>query len=191
MRLLQLEELDTLVLELPPLIGRYERRDSAFTDLVLAWLSRAETALSSNRRPEAAEVATLRSQVVSTDRGQTQANLAVRGRPTRRKLREAAALATLDPARGALKRSTEDTRQRVIEAENVMRKIVAVADRKGFDLKLGDAGRWSRLIALFEALRADSDLAVAVTAAVGLVGRFDALILLDRGIESMAMPKSA
>lgn len=180
LRLLQLEELEALLLEVPALVSLYERRDSAFAGAVALWLKRSETALGNCRLPAAAEIASLRSRLVSADRGATPAEITMRGRATRRKLRDAVAVMAVDRAGGTLQQATSEARSRVGEAERLLKQVLAVAQQKGYPLDLGTESRWSQLVGLMQALRQDGDLAPAATHAVGLVGGQDAVILLDR-----------
>lgn len=76
------------------------------------------------------------------------------------------------------------------EAERLLMQVLAVAQQRGYNLELGNDGRWSRLLGLFEALRQDSDLAPATIHAVGLAGRQDALILLDRSLVALIPARS-
>jgi len=154
---------------------------------VMSWLKRSETALGNCRLPAAAEIAALRSRLVSAERGAAPNDVTVSGRATRRKLRDAVAVMAVDRAGTTLQQATTEARTRVGEAERLLKQVLAVAQQKGYSLELGDNGRWSRLVGLIQTLRQDGDLAGATTHAVGLVGGQDAMILLDRSLEGLGV----
>jgi hypothetical protein len=180
LHVLQLEELEALLLELSALVSRLERRDPGFPEGLLGWLSRTETALGNSRLPAAGELAALRGRLLAAGRGSLPADLHLRGRATKRRVREAASAAVLEQAGAAVRAAIGETRARVGEAERVLRQVLAVAQQKALSLYVAESGRTAQLAALLAALRRDPDLGAAATHAVGLVGAQDALILLDR-----------
>ncbi|MEM6989631.1 MAG: hypothetical protein AAF721_04015 [Myxococcota bacterium] len=176
---LQLEELEARLLEAPGLADSYSRRDADFAERLVAWLTTVEAALQQNRLPAAATIAALRTNVVAAGRGAIPAGVTVQGRPTKTKLRAAAAVSVLHSATVLLERVIEPDQIRHREAREMMQRIVALASAKalpGFgprDVHVPDTARW-------QALRADNDVQGGAIQLEGMVGANDALVLLNR-----------
>ena len=186
LRLMQVEELEGMLLEVPSFVARYERRDPQFAEGVADWLRRAETALTNCRLPVAAQVAALRSHIVSRSRV-VPADLKIRGRATPRAIRDAAAAQSMERASAIITETISESRAHRAEAERVLRQVLAAAEQKGFNFELADIPRGHFLKSLLKTLRQDADLGGATTHAVGLIGADDALIVLDRAIESVVL----
>ena len=65
LNIVHLEEIHALLLRVPGLIQQMDSRDAAFVDSVKAWLTEAEQMLLGNRLAVAADVAVLRSVLIS------------------------------------------------------------------------------------------------------------------------------
>jgi hypothetical protein len=176
-----LEEINALLLRVPGLVRILDERGSDFVGAVKAWLAEAERILQNNRLPAAAEIAGLRGQLISAERGVIPAGLAFTGRPTTRKVREATAADVLKKAEAAIANAIREDSARHAEGERLAQQIVAAAQRKGI---VPGAGRFPRrgdlLSAIWRALSADKDVGQATTHLAGLVGTQDAMILLDQ-----------
>jgi hypothetical protein len=178
--ILQLEEIATLLLEVPELVKCYESRDTRFTDLVTEWLVNAEHILASNRLPVTASVATFRASVISAKRGVISAEWGLQTYPKRRKMIDAVAAAALDKANSAIQSAIEDSQSRIAEAERYVRRIIAVAQAKKIPLPFVALESQVEGKEILSSLKADPDLGSAIVHVLGLVGLQDALILIDR-----------
>lgn len=178
---MQLEELESRLLDVTDLADRYQRNEATFCDSTVGWLSAVETALKHNRLPAAGTVAALRTTVLGAMRGLVPAGVQVQGRATPRKLRQAAAIHALRQAASIVEHTIEPDRQRYREAENVARHLVVAGRAKvlpGFGEgaeQFGDDLRWL-------ALQTDPDTRQAAVQLEGLAGRTNALVLLSRAL---------
>src|SRR4051794_10071049 len=91
LNVVQYEDIVALLREVPPLVDELEARQSGFAGEVLAWLKRAEVTLEANRLPLVSQISSFRAQLIEAGRGVQFGELTFVGRPTARKLRDAAA----------------------------------------------------------------------------------------------------
>ena len=183
LRIVNLEEIDIMLLRISSLIDQQERGDTNFAENVKEWLSKLERMLESNRMPVTENVATLRGMLISAERGVLPPGIEFHGRPTRRKIREAAAAyvvrLTCDLVSNAIQRDHE----RVAEAEGVTRQLVALGKAKGLIRELpSEKDNTGLLKTLWRTLSTDPELSSGTVNVEGLVGAYDALIMLDRTI---------
>lgn len=71
LRLVQIEEIESLMLLLPGLIKQQAQRSSDFVSKVSEWLTSMETALAANRIHQAGNIAAIRSGLVAAAQGHT------------------------------------------------------------------------------------------------------------------------
>jgi hypothetical protein len=184
LRVMHIEELEGLLLQVPNLVQQQEARAFDFPAKAAAWLNLLEKAFIANRLSQAGDIATLRSGLVAAQQGQLPAGIQFRGRPTR--LRMMVALAS-----DALKRATEvasaliaSHRPRLSEGERVAQQIVAVAISRRLIPGRRIAGNntdYLRMLRL--SFLSIADLELAFVHLEGLVGPHDALVLFDRALE--------
>lgn len=181
LRLVNLEEIQNLRLHVPELVQILERHEPKFVDGVKAWLAQVEQALLNNRMPVAAEVATLRSVLIGAERGVMPPGLIFSGRTTPRKVKDAAAAEVLRKADEIVSNAIRTAAEQFAEGERLARQMMALAQHKGLLAAGATFGSpAARARALWDAMRSDPDLGPGTTHLAGLVGVYDALILLDR-----------
>jgi len=182
----QVEEVLRVLTHLPRLIDRLQQRSADFFDESIAWLKLAEQVCETHRIPAASELATLRALLIQASRGQNAAGPAVTGKPTRRKIRDASATHALDRA-GQILRGAVDLRlQQLAEGERIAGQIAAVARVKGYVQRCaGVAHPAEKLALLRELIEHDADLLGAHTQLVGLLGKGDAVAVLDRSVPDL------
>src|SRR5688572_15625648 len=122
-----IEEINQVLAEIPQIVHAYEARDAMFSELVKAWLGRAEAVLHSNRLPVTGAIAGLRASVVSAERGAVPAGLTFVGPSTVRKARDAAAAEALRRAEEQIANTIRTDLAQVGEAERVLRQMVSLA----------------------------------------------------------------
>ena len=183
LRIVNLEEIDSMLLRISSLIDQQEQGDTYFAENVKAWLSKLEKMLESNRMPVAGTVATLRGLLISAERGDLPPDVAFYGRPTRRKIREATAAHVVRQTGDLVSNVIQRDRERVREAEGITRQLVALATAKGILPELSRGKDHTDLLkAVWRTLSTDPDLASGTVTVEGLLGPYDALIMLDRTI---------
>lgn len=186
LNLAQYEEIASLLREVPRLVDRLEARDSAFVQGVLVWLKAVETALQSNRIPAVSQIAAFRATLIGAVRGVRHNEIAVAGRPTPRKIRDATASMVLDRGNQLLHGVIAERQTIFQEAERIARQVVAIADAKGLiQPSVGGETHHAFLSRLQQNIARDGDLVNAYSHLVSLVGKTDVLILLDRALTSV------
>lgn len=190
MRIAQLEDLQRHVAHASALVRQQEARDPAFARLVKDWLDQLERALAPHAPAQSAEVAGVRALVVSAEQGAIPPGLGLRGRPTRTRVLHAVAAGAIPQAAQVVARVLDPAAARVSEAEALVRQVVALGRFRrlipapGPALDAGSADARSAVDALWRQIGATEELATAVVRIEGMVGRDDALELLEREIRS-------
>lgn len=179
----QYEEVVDLLRQVPPLVDRLQARRHDFVDEVLRWLKQAEAVLESNRLPAVSRVAACRALVVGAARGVQVPEVVLTGRPSRRRLEEAAASLALDRGSSALQEVIAERQAVLAEAERIARQVLAVAAAKGYLDGRDERPPQDFLEQLRHRLAGDADLASAHAHLVALVGTADVLVLLDRSLD--------
>lgn len=183
LRIVNLEEIDIMLLRISSLIDQQERGDTNFAENVKEWLSKLERMLESNRMPVAGNVATLRGLLISAERGALPPGVEFHGRPTRRKIREAAAAYVVRQTGDLVSNVIQRDHERVAGAEGITRQLVALAKAKGLIQELPSGKDNTDLLkALWRTLSTDPELSSGTVNVEGLIGAYDALIMLDRTI---------
>jgi hypothetical protein len=181
LHIVNLEEIQSMLLQVPGLIDSLERHDSKFADAVKEWLMQVEQVLISNRLAVAAEIAVLRGVLISAERGVIPPGVVFSERTTRRKIKDASAADVLRKAEELLSNAIRVDAAQLAEGERLTRQIVTVAQRKGLILVTPTVDEHSEMLkAIWRAMIVDPELGPATTHLAGLVGVHDALILLDR-----------
>jgi hypothetical protein len=182
LNVVQVEAFQQLLLEVPRLVDRIERRSSGLAGHVLDWLKRVEAALENNKIASVSRIAALRAQLLQAGRGVQGADVQVTGRPTRRKIEDATAAMALQRGNQLLHDVIAERESVFGEAERLMRQLVAVAEAKGIVRACREHVPAAPLPCIQQAMAADADLAGGYVRLVSLVGKYDAAIFLDRAL---------
>lgn len=183
LHIVNLEEIHSLLLKLPKLIDRLERKDPEFVSSVRRWLTEAEEVFVNNRMPLAGNIAALRGTLDATQRGVIPAGIVFHGRATTRKIREATAADVVRHAGELISTTVQDDIARVAEAERLGHQLAALAKAKGLlSQSVPGQDRTQRLKNTWTTLTIDPDLAPGTVRLESLVGPNDALIVLDRAL---------
>ncbi|MEA1965778.1 MAG: hypothetical protein U9N05_00645 [Euryarchaeota archaeon] len=181
MHIVNIEEIQGTLLHVPELIDSLENRDPNFAVLVKDWLTEAEQVLINNRLAVASDVAVLRGVLISAERGVLPDGMVLTGRKTARKIRDAAAADALRRASELISDAIRGDAAQIAEGEKLTRQLVALAERKGIVPDDPDTrGHSETLNTIWRAMSEDPELGPATTHLAGLVGAYDALVLLDR-----------
>ena len=183
LNIVNLEEIQRVLLRVPGLIHELAERQMSLIGSVKTWLTDGEQILINNRLPVAAEVAALRGVLISAERGVIPPGMAFSARTTTaQKIKVAAAADVLRKAAEVIFKTIAADAARVAESEQLMRQILAVAQRKGI-LKVSAHSAYTHsdmMKTIWRAMTEDPDLGGAATRLEGLVGINDTLVLLDR-----------
>lgn len=182
LRIMHIEELRNLLLRVPELVRKHEQRAPEFVSDVVAWLASLEQALTSNRLHQAGTIASVRSGLVAVVQGHIPSTLQFRGRPTRGKITSAAASQAIQQASALVSSLIDDNEKRFTEAERVAHQIVSVAAVRGLTGGNTSSNTQLQLRAFRARLSATDDLQAAAVHLEGLVGPYDALVLIDRAL---------
>ncbi len=183
LRIASVEEIEALLLELPDLVRLQQDRSARFPERTSAWLVGLEDAFVANRLPQAGAIAALRSGLVAADQGLQPAGLEFRGRPTRSRMVVALASQAIQRAVAVAAPVVDENRPRLAEAERVAQQIVAAARaRASIPAQARGTANADYLRVVRRSLTASEDLENAMVHLEGLVGAYDALILLDRAL---------
>lgn len=181
LHIVNLEEIQNLRLRIPKIIHSYEKSDLRFTDFVKEWLSQAEQMLVNNRLAVAADVAVLRGLLINAERGVLPDGFTFLGQKTNRKIKAAVAADVLHKADEIISNAIKGTVAQITEGENIARQLVTLAQRKGLiPVNSRVSGHTEWLNSIWKAMLQDPELGPATTHLAGIVGVYDALILLDR-----------
>lgn len=181
LRLMNYEEIQGMLFEVPRLVDAHAKRDPHFNDRVLDWLARLERVLENNRLHQAAVVASHRGTLTAADRGVTPPGVAVSGRSSRSKLRDAAAVDILHKVSAMMTDLLQVDVERFREAERQMRQLHTFAMAKGLLTDtVPDTQRTEALQTVWKAIAADAELRGGTINIEALVGSYDALVILDR-----------
>lgn len=131
LKVVQLEEIETLLLQLPNFVREQLQRDVEFPSHVDQWLVALEASLSASRLHQAANIAALRSELVAVELGHMPAEIRVRGRPTRSKLLSAMASGCLKRATDVVTPLAAENRARFSEAERILSQVIVAALSSG------------------------------------------------------------
>jgi hypothetical protein len=187
LRIVNLEEINSMLLRVPRLVNLQKSRDPEFAGEVKAWLESLEDVLNNNRMPIVSNVAAFRGMVVSGERGVMPEGVRFYGTVTLRKIKDAAASAALRAAIELIFNTVQPDISKVTEAEGRGRQIIALAKAKGFSLLLPNGPeRVDALKKLWRTLATDPDIGPGTINVEGLVGPNDSLIILDRAIATDA-----
>lgn len=182
--LVQVEDIEALLAQVPKLVDRLEARRSDFENGVHAWLKQAEAILESNRLAAVSNVAACRAMLVQAARGVRNPEIVFTGKPTPRKVRDATASLALQRANQLVHDIIAERRAVFQEADRLARQVIAVAQANGIvdQCKAASPNHPSFLLCVQKTIQADPNLVSVYTHLIALVGKVDVLIVLDRAI---------
>lgn len=137
-----IDTLDGLLLQLPDLVRRFERRDTDAERLLLEWIDRAEVQLSTHRMTEAARLAAAKARILAAARE--------RGRGTRAR-RSHVALDTMHELQDCLHAASAPRRQKLDQARELARQLIQIVAQTGavkYQIKSGFDGLIAQVWAL-------------------------------------------
>jgi hypothetical protein len=181
LRLMNFEEIQGMLFRVPALIDRHARRDARFGGEVVDWLAKLEKIMENNRMHQTAVIAAHRGTLIAAERGVTPPGVAMHGRGSRSKARDAAAVDILGKCSALVTELLQADVERFHEAERQMRQLHAFAAAK--DLlppAIPEEQRTEALQSLWRAMAADAELRGGTINIEALVGAYDALVILDR-----------
>ncbi len=182
MHIVNLEEIQGIKLRIPELIQHFENRNTEFTSLTKEWLVEAEKVLTNNRMTVAADVSILRGVLISVERGVMPSGIIFSGKTTARKIKDATSVDVLQKADKIISAAIEVPVAQITEGERLTRQVVALAIRKGIVQKENSQEHSELLREIWRKMSLDPELQPVITHIIGLVGAYDALILLDRSL---------
>jgi hypothetical protein len=183
LNIVQVEEINALLQEVPRLVDRLENRSSDFWDGVHTWLKHAENILENNRLPTVSQVAAYRAMLLQATRGAQSGDITIAGKPTPRKIRDATATLVLQRCNQLLHDLIAERQTVFQEADRLARQLIAVAEVNGMIQRCkNNSPHQAFLQCVQKSIEADPNLLGVYTHLVALVGKVDVLIFLDRAI---------
>lgn len=181
LRLVNLIEIQNMLLKVSELTNLQDLRDFSYVAKTKRWLSDLEKILENNRMIQSGEIASLRGKIVSAENGIFHDGVEFLAKPTKRKMVEAATSAAIYQASSLVSRVIGEDIARFDEAERTVRQLVAIAKAKGLLANLPSNGNHTETLKfIWKTLMQDADITPGTVNVEGLVGPYDALILLDR-----------
>jgi len=181
LQIANLEEIQGMLSSIPNLVDLQEQRDPNFVQDVKQWFSKLEKVLSNNRMAVAGIVATLRGVLISAERGIIPTGVEFHDRATRRKIREGAAAYLVRQTGDLVSSAIQKDCERVAEAERLTRQLVSMAKAKGLIKELPGRNNFGdTLKIIWRKMSVDANLSPGTVNVEGLIGPYDALIVLDR-----------
>lgn len=182
LRILNLEEFERLLLEVPALVDCLAEDAFDAAQRVRDWIKSVESALESNRSPLAGTFATLRADMAASKSGILVSTVEIQGRSTRRKIVRAVTFDVLHRACEIIENLVAPNRQRLDESILLARQIVTLGRHLGHIPAQQSLTTPSLLQQIWSALESDAQIQQGAISLKGQVGRQDTLILLDRAM---------
>ena len=185
LRLIQIEEIQSLMLRVSSLVEQQKQRSPDFATGTASWLELLEGSLAANRLYQAGRIAAMRSSLLAAEHGQIPVDISLRSRPTRTRVVNAVAARVLREASEVTGSLLGEHQNRLSEGERIAQQVIAVAAARRILPRREPRVDNSRFLQdLRRTLARGDDLEVAVIHLEGVVGVQDALILLDRALQS-------
>ena len=191
LRIPQIEEIQSALLEVPTLINSYQAKDPQFLDNVLAWFKSFESMLQMNRLTVVSEIAGMRGALISARRGMFTTQPSLLRRTERRRAAEMVAEQMLRTSVDVVTKRIDRDLIRINKAEDATIELVNVGRQlKIIPINSNAKSSPAILHSLWDSL-ANQDLTRNYTILIrSNVGPGDALILLDRVLQTWSgMPK--
>ena len=181
LRFVNLTEIQNMLLKVSELTDLQDLRDFNYVEKTKRWLSDLEKILENNRMIQAGEIAALRGTIVSAENGIFHDGVEFLAKPTKRKMVEAAASAAIRQATRLISNMLQEEIARFAEAERLVRQLIAIGKAKGLLQQIPENGNHTETLKnIWRMISLDPDIAPGAVNVEGLVGPYDALILLDR-----------
>jgi len=181
LRVIGFDEITSRLEEVSKLARLLEQRHSEFPRQALDWLARVEDTLARHGVPAVSQVAAARMRIAGAMRGMPAAGAKIAGRPTRRKLADAAASEALQQVQAELHAQIAPRQAQFDQAEQLSRQVITFAEAKGLLAGLDAASEiQSGSPTLRKRLEADGDLAGPWVQLKAMVGSTDASVFLGR-----------
>lgn len=181
LRFVNLTEIQNMLLKVSELTDLQDLRDFSYVTKTKRWLSDLEKILENNRMIQAGEIAALRGAIISAENGIFQNGAEFTSKPTKRKMVEAATASAIHQTSSLVAQVIQADITRFNEAEQTVRQLVAIAKAKGLLLKIPNNGNHTETLTfIWRTIAQDADIAPGAVNVEGMVGPYDALILLDR-----------
>lgn len=181
LRFVNLTEIQNMLLKVSELTDLQDLRDFSYVSKTKRWLSELEKILENNRMIQAGEIAALRGAIISAENGIFQNGAEFLAKPTKRKMVEAATASAIHHASSLTAQVIQADISRFNEAEQTVRQLVAIAKAKGLLLNIPNNGNHTETLKfIWRTIAQDADIAPGAVNVEGMVGPYDALILLDR-----------
>lgn len=185
LRFVNLVEFQDTLLKVSELVDLQDLRDFNYVTRTKSWLADLEKALENNHMVEAGQIAALRGTIVSAEDGIFQNGAEFLAKPTKRKMVEAATSAAIRHASTLVTQVIQPDIARIGEAERTVRQLIAIGKAKGLLHEIPENGDHTEVLRfIWRRLAQDPDIAPGIVNVEGLVGPYDALILLDRVLVS-------
>lgn len=174
---MQLLEIENLLMETIELSKSFKNKELKFASHVVQWLERFEEVLKNNKMSESGILAAKKAMILAADRGCIPEHLSIKGRETKMKWKNAAAIHALQFVTNLVEKSIEQDKRRREDAVEVALKIAAHAELKrlpGFGelhSMVSDEDRWSIIMQ-------DPDVRGGALQLQGLMGKIDSIVLL-------------
>jgi hypothetical protein len=189
LHIVQVEEIETLLLQLPSIIQKQQERSVDFVTTVGVWLHSLEKIFNANRLYQASNIAILRSKLVAAEQGHVPTELKFRNKPSRSQILNVIAAQVLQDAVEIASSLIAENRPRIEEAERVAQQIIVFASAHGLIIaRSKEVSNSHYLLLLRNSLASNADSQNAVVHLEGLVGSHDTLILLDRALSTIWIP---
>ena len=175
------------MLLLPSVVSNHASQNGEYAQSAFDWLKTLEGILLRNRQYQASAISTLRDLLISVNHGYVPADIPVKDRLSRKKVLDIATSQALQRAENIVSSWIDESHKRISEAELIAQQVIAVA-RSRMLIPPADEGETNTgyLRRVRSNLSAYGDIENALVHLEGLVGHYEALILLDRSLSQMS-----
>lgn len=181
LRILQIEQIEQKLREVPGIIDGYKRGDSNFPEQVEEWLKELEVIISNNRLSTSGTLAGLRAVLISVKEGARPQGINIVGRPTQKKLRRAVAADVINKAVNVVEATIQNDKARMQQGEQVALNLIAYAKHLGMIKSKVDPTNGSDFAKfLFTSMKSEKSTAEGVLTLEALLGVMDSLISINR-----------
>ena len=122
-------ELQTFILDVPKLVDLYDQKDPGFLQKLKQWFLECEDILQRYNKPQVAQMAVLRGEIISAERGYVDPYFQINNEKSKRKASLALAMFCLKRAEEILTEMVEPFNKQQEEAKNLIRQILLVANQ--------------------------------------------------------------
>jgi hypothetical protein len=185
LRIVNIEEIQNYLLQVPELINSVEKQETEFISNLKNWLSGLEKVLHNNNMSETGNIASYRGILISASRGCIPNEITFYNRLSKRKIIESTATFIIQQSSNLVSTIIQKDKDRFFEAERFTQQLVTIAKTKGL-IKEPLNGNYDTdlLKHIWKSMSSDKDLSPGVINIEGLIGPYDALIILNRVITS-------